>query len=78
MIDHEEIFNLGKIVFDDNNQERKSRACLGRTCSIYLFVLLSQLFLIFLIIFGCFRRINLLKTCDESTVLTGIMCSAAG
>ena len=71
-------FNLGKIVFDDNNQERKSWACLGQTCSRSLIVFLSQLFVIALIIFGCFWRIHLSKTCDESTVWVGILCSAAG
>ena len=29
MTDQEDDINLGKIVFDDNNQERKSMACLG-------------------------------------------------
>ena len=31
MTDEEDIFILGKIVFDDNNQERKSWACLKQT-----------------------------------------------
>ena len=70
--------NLAKIVVDDNNNERKSWACLGQTYSRSLIVFLSQLFLISLIIFGCFWRIHLSKTCDESTVLVGIFCSAAG
>ena len=78
MTDQEDNINLGKIVFDDNNQERKSWACLGQTCSRSLIVFLSQLFVILLIIFGCFWRIHLSKTCDESTVWVGILCSAAG
>ena len=77
MTDQEDIINLGKIVFDDNNQEKKSWACLGQTCSRSLIVFLSQLFVILLIIFGCFWRIHLSKTCDESTVWVGILCSAA-
>ena len=76
MTDQEDNLNLGKIVFDDNNQERKSWNCLGQTCSGSLIVFLSQLFVIFLIIFGCFWRIHLSKTCDESTVWVGILCSA--
>ena len=32
MIDQEDNSNLGEIVFDDNNEERKSWACLGQTC----------------------------------------------
>ena len=31
MTDLEDNINLGKIVFDDNNQERKSWDCLGQT-----------------------------------------------
>ena len=69
--------NLGKNVFGDNNQERKFWACLGQTCSRSLIVFLSQNFVILLIIFGCFWRIHLSKTFDESTVWVGILCSAA-
>ena len=68
MTDQEDNTNLGKIVFDDNNQEKKSWACLGQTCSRSLIVFLSQLFVILLIILGCFWRSHLSKTCDESTV----------
>ena len=77
MADQEDNNNLGKIVFDDNNQERKSWACLGQTCSRSLIVFLSQPFYL-LIIFGCFWRIDLSKTCDESTVCVGSLRSAAG
>ena len=69
---------LGKIVFHDNNQARISWACLGQTCSRSLIVFLSQLFVNLLIIFGCFWRIHLSKTCDEATVWVTILCSAAG
>ena len=78
MTDQEKNINLGKIVFDDNNQERKSWSCLGQTCSRSLIVFLSQLFVILLTIFGCFWRIHLSKTCDEATVWVEILCSAAG
>ena len=44
MTDQEDKISLGKIVFDDNSQERKSWACLGQTCSRSLIVFLSQLF----------------------------------
>ena len=54
MTDQEDNINLGEIVFDDNKQERKSWACLGQTCSRSLIVFLSQLFVIFLMISGCF------------------------
>ena len=78
MNEQEENIKLGKIVFDDKNQERKSWSCLRQTCSRSLIVFLSQLFIILLIIFGCFWRIHLSKTCYESTVWVGILCSAAG
>ena len=54
MTEQEENIIIGKIVFDDNNQERKSWSRLGQTCSRSLIVFLSQLFVILLIIFGCF------------------------
>ena len=75
MTDQEDNINLGKIVYDDNNQERKSWACLGQTCSRSLIVFLSQLFVILLIFFGCFWRINPSKTCDKSTVRIGEFCA---
>ena len=78
MTDLEDNINLGKIVLDDNNQERKSWTCLGQTCSRSLIVFLSQLFVILLIISGCFWRIHLSKIFAESTVWVGILCSAAG
>ena len=78
MTDQKVNINLGKIVFDDNNQERKFWAYLGQTCSRSLIVFLCQLFVILLIIFGCFWRIKLSKTCDETTVWVGILRSAAG
>ena len=71
MIDQEDNNNLGKIVFDDNNQEKKLWACLGQTCSTSLITFLSKLFVILLVVFGCFWRIHLSKTCDEPTVGRG-------
>ena len=76
MIDQEDNINLGRNVFDDNIQERTSWAFLGQPCSRSLIVSLSQPFVILLIIFGCFWRTHLSRTCDESTVLFGIMRSA--
>ena len=77
MTHQEDNITLGKIVFDDKTQERKSGYCFVQTCSISLFVFLSQLFAILFIIFGSLWRIHLSKTCDESTVSLGILCSAA-
>ena len=78
MPDHTDNINLDKIVFDDQNVERRSWSCLGQTCSRSLIVFLSQFFVILLIVCGGFWRIHLAKTCDESTVWVGILCSAAG
>ena len=78
MTDQEYKIDLGIIAFDDNNQDRKSWACLGQTCSRYSIGFLSQLLAILLIIFGCFWRIHLSITCDESTVRAGILRSASG
>ena len=54
--DQEDNVNLGKIVFDDNNQERKSWACLGRTCYRPMIVFLSQLFAFFLLYWDAFGK----------------------
>ena len=43
MTEQEDNNNLGELVFEDNIQETKSWACLGQTCSRFLFVFLSQL-----------------------------------
>ena len=61
MTDDEDNFSLCKIVSDDNNQERKIWACWGQTCSRSLILFLSQLFVIFLIIFGCFGEFTFQK-----------------
>ena len=61
MTDQEDNSNLGKIVFDDNNQERKSWACLGQTCSTSMIVFPSQLFVILSIIFGCLGEFTFQK-----------------
>ena len=61
MTDQEDNINLGKIAFDDNNQKKKSWACLGQTCSRSLVVFLSQLFVILLMNFGCFVEFTFQK-----------------
>ena len=78
MSDHPDIIKLVKIVFDDQNVEKRLWSCLGQTCSGSLIVFLSHFIVIFLQICGCFWRIHLAKTCDESTVWVDILCSAAG
>ena len=78
MSDHTDNINLDKIVLDDQNVERRSWSCLGQTCSRSLIMFLSHFFVILLTVCGCFWRIQLAKTCDESTVWVGILCGAAG
>ena len=68
MTDKEDKINLGKLVVDDTNQEKKTWACLGRTCSKPLILFLSQLSVFLLIIFDCFWRIHQSETSDKSTV----------
>ncbi len=78
MLDHNDKINLDKNVFDDQNVERRSWSCLGQTSSRSLIEFLSQVFVILLFICGCFWRILLAKTCDESPVWIGILCRATG
>ena len=78
MPDHTDKINLDKIVFVDQNVEKRSWSGLGQTCSRSLIVFLSQFFVKLLIVCGCFWRIHLTKTCDEYAVWVGILCSAAG
>ena len=78
MPDHTDNINLDKIVFDNQDVERRWWSCLGQTCSRCLIVLLSEFFVKLLIICGCFCRRHLAKICDESTVRVGILCNAAG
>ena len=78
MTDQEDSKNLSKIVFGNNNQATKSWSCFKQTCSRSLIVILSQLFVILFYNFGCFWGNLFSKTCDESTVWVGILCSASG
>ena len=78
MTDQNDKINLGKIIFDDNNKEKKPWSCLEQTCCTSLIVFLTQLFVILWIIFGWFRRTHFSKICDESIVWVGILCKAAG
>ena len=61
MTDQEGNIILGKIVFDDNNQERKSWACIGQTCSRPFIVFLSQLFVSFWLSLAAFGQFVLQK-----------------
>lgn len=70
--------NLGNIVFDQNNEERKSWKLLGHSCSRSLALFISQ-FVVILIVLACsIVRISLAKTCEESTVWVAILSSTLG
>ena len=70
--------NLGNLVFDNNNLERSSWKCLGRSCNRSLVVFLSQ-FLVNLIILACaIFRITVATTCEETTVWIAILSSTVG
>ena len=73
MTDQEHIFNVGKVVLDDNSQERKS--CFGQaSCRSLIF--LSQHSVKLLHNFGCCWSIQLLKTYEESAVEVRISSSS--
>ena len=51
---HTESINFDKIVFDDQNVQRRLGFCLGQTCFRSLIVFLSQLFVVVSIMCSCF------------------------
>ena len=78
MTDQEHNFNLGKIAFNDNNQDRKLWWWLEQSSSRSLIVFFSQLFVKFLINFGCFLENFLSKICDGSIIAVEFFRNAAG
>ena len=76
--DREDNNKLDKFAYDDNNQERKSWTLFGTILFQLSDCLLVPSCVILYITFGCFWRLHLSKTCDESTVWVGILCNAAG
>ena len=78
MTDQEDNNNLGKIVFDDNNQGEEILGLFNTNLFQIADCVSVPTFVILLIIFGCFWRIHLSKICDETTVWVGTLCSAAG
>ena len=68
MTDEDDSIILGKTVFGDSNQERKSWSCMKQACSRYLVLFLSQLVVVSLIIFGSFWRIIIQKLVTNQPV----------
>ena len=60
--------NLGKLVFDEENHERKSWKSFGRTCNRFLLVFVSHFFVIVLILACAIVRIMLSTTSEATTV----------
>ena len=77
MTDQEDNINLGKIVFDDNNQERKFWGFLGQTCSRSVIVSVPT-FCHFVYHLWLLMENSPFKNCDDTTVWVGILFSAAG
>ena len=78
MTDQEDTSNLCDCVSDVNIQQRKSWFRFGQICSRHSIVFWLELFVILLVIFCCFWKIHLSKTCDEETFWLGFLCEAAG
>ena len=78
MTDLEDKFNLGQIVCDDNNQERKSWACLGTNLFQIADCVSVPTFCYSVDHLWMILENSPLKSCDESTVSLGILWSAAG
>ena len=76
--DQDDFIISGKIVFDDNNPKLKSWVGFRQTSSSFLFVFLSNFFVLLLEKIGCFWRSPLSNVFDESTVCLGVLCIAAG
>ena len=70
--------NLGNFVFDEENHERKSWKCFGRTCNRSLLVFMCQFFVIVLILACAIVRVMLSTTCEETTVWVAILSSTVG
>ena len=70
--------NLGNVVFDEENHERKSWKFFGRTCNRSLLVFMCRFFVIVLILACAIVRIMLSTTCEETTVWVAILSSTNG
>ena len=68
---------FGKIVFGDNNSERKLKSCLRQTSSIFWLFLCSNCFVNLLTMFGCFWRFIFWKSYNEATVWVWNLLNAA-
>ena len=73
MTGREDNFTMGKIVFDDSNQETRLWACLKQTCSRFLNAFLCPVSVILLIIFWLVLENSSFKMCDESTVWVAVL-----
>ena len=77
MTDHEKIYIPGKIVFDDNNEDKRSWFFWDTPLPDLRWSFCSGLSVILLIKFGDFWKIHQSKTCNEAFVWAEKLFSAA-
>ena len=71
-------FNLGNLVFDEENHEQKSWKFFGRTCNRSFLVFMCQFFVTVLILACAIVRIMLSTTCEQTTVWVAFLSSTVG
>lgn len=68
--------NLANIVFDDNNQERRSWVFFGQRLSRSAIVFLFQCTVVLTLLACSVARIILSKSCEETTVWIAVLSSS--
>ncbi len=72
------IDGIENIVFDSNNEERRSWIIFGKRIPRSEIVFLCQIVLIFFIVTFAVANLALTKTCEEATVWVAILSSSVG
>ncbi len=72
------IDGIENIVFDSNNEERRSWIIFGKRIPRSEIVFLCQIVLIFFIVIFAVVNLALTKTCEEATVWVAILSSSVG
>lgn len=70
--------NLANIVFDDNNEERRSWVFLGQQISRSATVFLFQCTVVLVLLACSVLRIVFSKSCEETTVWIAVLSSTVG
>lgn len=78
MPDETDVPGIENFVFDDNNQERKSwkfgKLSIPRSEVVYF----TQIFVVLIIIAGCFARLWFVTTCEETTLWAALLTGTVG